>query len=603
MKKILCLLFFIFLFTSCKSNQKIKLEVASEIENQIQNIDEFRLDKIVLKATYANRNVQYMVLTEDMVEGFDTSKRGKTELVIKFMGEKIFLDFVLYDDEFLKENYIFYWYIDGTWVMRIRKSFFDLDQYGDQRYFYDSNFTTEIVSEPKEKIMRIYPLKKNPSMDFPLKVNFYERDCLVRSYHINYGDKIPYYTPDDEEFSGWDTNVEILLKENLDIHALYLPKDKVIAYIYDATNNYSHYEVYPKGISIEDIQLENTYSQIFMGWQEDLDILLENVELRPIYKKVYTVSFYSLDKELLYVDKVFFGEPATFICPDETKEAVDFSQDFSSVYGDLEIYVRLELKEEMYNYYYIEDRYYCKTLKGEPAPTLLQDTYYESKWVEFEENKFRLVDEERSKKIYITTLDDQLQYLYEKDKEFLDIPWWLIYQKNKLVLYEYFLDKECTQPASYDQDSFFLPLPISNSYLSVVYLFAKPVSVREGWIKQCEILTGAIIPRPEPFHHLTEQITYAYLEITGNFILGGYYNELYPNVNGIWLFENNLQYERICAIGAEITSIFGGIGADISKGRIYFIVDAANPKYYSRLGNLYDKESNERIYQYQGENI
>ena len=127
--------------------------------------------------------------------------------------------------------------------------------------------------------------------------------------------------------------------------------------------------------------------------------------------------------------------------------------------------------------------------------------------------------------------------------------------------------------------------------------------MREGWIKQCEILTGAIIPRPEPFHHLTEQITYAYLEITGNFILGGYYNELYPNVNGIWLFENNLQYERICAIGAEITSIFGGIGADISKGRIYFIVDAANPKYYSRLGNLYDKESNERIYQYQGENI
>ena len=47
------------------------VRVASNITNQIQHIDEFRLDKIVLDVKYDDENSQHKVLNKDMVEEFD----------------------------------------------------------------------------------------------------------------------------------------------------------------------------------------------------------------------------------------------------------------------------------------------------------------------------------------------------------------------------------------------------------------------------------------------------------------------------------------------------------------------------------------------------
>lgn len=390
MKKILCLLFFIFLFTSCKSNQKIKLEVASEIENQIQNIDEFRLDKIVLKATYANRNVQYMVVTEDMVEGFDTSKRGKTELVIKFMGEKLFLDFVLYDEEFLKVNYIFYWDYKTYNNIMVVSSYFDIPKpqlmTGFSGWYLDKERKIQCVENPKNRIVKLYPLITEYGV---CEVKFYEGQTLAKKYYLFYGEKIPYYTPDIVGFSAWSRN-DMNASSSMEIHSICLQEDEVIVYFYNKEKIYEKYEIHKKNTSINTvINDESPYFQSCYVWSSDVSCLKENISIYPVLKNYYIVTFHLDGQE--YIQNVLEGEDAILPFDEDFLKDYTIIGSYKHVFKDSDVYLTLKAK---YRKFYLDGRLInitSYTNEEDVFPSVPWRDGYTGEWEEIAPDEYQAV--------------------------------------------------------------------------------------------------------------------------------------------------------------------------------------------------------------------
>ena len=75
MKRIIFIIFIVLFLFACdeknNSNQIQEISIASPITNQIQHIDEFRLDKIIVDIEYDEENNQHSVLKKEMIEEFD----------------------------------------------------------------------------------------------------------------------------------------------------------------------------------------------------------------------------------------------------------------------------------------------------------------------------------------------------------------------------------------------------------------------------------------------------------------------------------------------------------------------------------------------------
>lgn len=379
---------------ACTENEYAALEIVSSMEEQIQSINEVRLDRIILKLTYRDSSVRHMVLEETMVETFDYEKTGKQYLTIHAFGYSLNIVFAIYDENLLKDNYIFYWKEGLRQDIMIAPSIFRIPDF----VTYDGQFagwylTKErapgYLEEPTERIVRLYPLVVQEIVH---RIDFYENGIQRRRSYVFRGGEIPYYTPDLQGFKGWSRN-EPYATQSMRIDAVVAKEDEVIVYFYDRDQNYEKYEVYPKGAKVEDCMpgYASDTDRIVYVWSQDVSCLKENVSIYPIRKERYKVVFkyryqYSSMQYQYNTQYVPAGEDAVFPYDVDLYEEIEISGSYKNVHSDLEILVILKPK---YQEFYMDGELYAITIGY--YPTLPEQNGYTAEWVEYEEGKFKAV--------------------------------------------------------------------------------------------------------------------------------------------------------------------------------------------------------------------
>lgn len=566
------------------------LKVASSVKTQIQSVENFRLDKIVIDVQFGENYHQNMVVEESMISLEDLQKLtmvGMHRITIHYLNLNLFLDIVLYDEEYLEKQYIYYYIDEEIPIIFTSRSILDAPVPYRNGYFfcgwYDSSNKNHLYTDNENKIVQLYP---HWSRDEVHKIDFYLHNEIIERQYVTETEPITYPTI-EEEFYCWDHN-DTFAQNNLDIFAICPKENQVVVRFYTRERTLFSYRIVSIGESIEDppVLLEDGLE--FYSWNQSLKNIKCSLDCYPIYYEkdtFFQVNFYSIENELLETQTVSYGEPAKeYEFDSELYYVAGYSKNIDSIVCDMDIIVYFQ----PYVYlYYDGDRIYSSGLstqdKPEPPSKVGGYTGY---WRRQEGSKtnFEVYYRRHGEYFYITTMDDgKMHKFYYTELELKTISYYLSLDKDCYVdytLYEEHSNQKITYD-SWDMPGFWLAPD--------VYLYAKPTLTDERyWIYKDEWKetdsSGAILNKIESVD--LEDPAF-YLDLTNNYYYITY-NELYQTIPIIGVDFRAIKDYQYIYIGEDILYIEGLTEIEDSKIK-FILVSENNPNFYSIDGNLYDK--------------
>ena len=378
MKKIILCFLFIFLFCGCKQNKEYQeIEIVSPIANQIQYINEVRLDRIVLDIKYDDENSQHTVLNKKMLDSFEL-KIGYNE--IKLKDYDYYIKLLIYDDEFINNNYI-YCYENNIYYAN---NIFEIEEPTKEDCFfygwYSDEACTNLYKDGKERITNIYACFSNHKVFI---VDYYVDDKLFDRQYVLSGSVIKKVMLDLEGFYCWTPNVNIATS-NLRLDAVIKGKDEHLVEFYDDGVFIDYRIVKDKENAIIDDPVKDGYK--FIGWSHNISCVTNDMVVDAIfYKKILKVNFYSSMGELLETDYVNCGESTTFDSKDSNLEYIGYSESLDNIISDLDVIV---YTKDRFCTYYIDNTIYLIKPYKDSVQVPIRIGYH-GYWVEFENNKYK----------------------------------------------------------------------------------------------------------------------------------------------------------------------------------------------------------------------
>ena len=570
MKRIIFILFIVLFLFACdkknNSNQVQEISIASPITNQIQHIDEFRLDKIIVDIEYDEENNQHSVLKKEMVEEFDL-KVGYQELKLK--DSNLIIPILIYDDIFINDNYIYYY--DN--VITYGESIYDIDTPSKDDFYFYGWFSDEACSvRYKDGENHIVEVFSGYSMFETFKVDFYlDGEMIERQYVLSGAKYEALDIENDEEFYCWSPNVinvfrdlrldAVMIKDNYHLVEFY-EGDTLIGF-----KNVKHGE----NVEIEEPSKEG---YIFKGWDQDLKNITKDMKVyATFFKEKLTVRFYSVNGELLETDIVNSGESTTFDSKIEGYNYVSYSHSLDNIYTDLDVIVYTTRKICTY---YVDGMVYAIKYYGEKieVPYKYEHTGY---WEEFEEGKFRAVYESNGQRFIFYFIEDNTSYvMYEE--EAMSVNWFIYFYEIYGYIYEFFI-QETGQKINKPHDIGYQTPEVQIMCYKRDFSnfnYDENISSSEGFIYNEE-------------YDCYDSVSETYDGIT--YLKGGYdvkYDrEIYKVASNIYS-----NYD-IVLLGKDIVEI---LNIYPIYNHAYIIVDENNSYFYSKNGHLYDKNTDECIY-------
>ena len=194
----LCSLILIFLIScSNNANEITNIKIASDENSIIQNINDFRLDRIVLRLEYSKNKSRHIVVNEEDLSETFTKEIGLQHLKLLIENYQYEFDIFIYNEEIIRDNYIYYYYDDKKLNIFTATSILNsLPPIKNNYYFYgwfaDEAKTIDYVDGQK-KIVQLYPMWSETKT---YKIDYYVLERLVKRKYVITGEMIEYFTPD-----------------------------------------------------------------------------------------------------------------------------------------------------------------------------------------------------------------------------------------------------------------------------------------------------------------------------------------------------------------------------------------------------------------------
>ncbi|MGM9972301.1 MAG: hypothetical protein ACI35W_07820 [Anaeroplasmataceae bacterium] len=379
MKKLLLLLILCIFLVSCSfsADKVINITVSSEYDSQIQKIDDFRLDKMVLKLTYDNNSIDYKVLDESMLLNKVSKKLGVQKLCINYMGYEKIIELFLYDEDYLVNNYIYYYYYDDNLMVMGCSSINDIMPEINKNHFFgwfdDKNKTISTTDNEDIRISKVYPL----FVDYEtVRIRFFENNILSKVKYIISGSEIPYYTPLNENFTCW-SHKELHAYNSMDIYSISLLNNEHIVRFYNFAGEQIEYSIVRDGSSINDCYF-NWDDKSFLKWSEDLENIKSDLDCYPIVSNTYNVYIYDQFSNLLYIDNVLMGEDSNWILNQTQYEILSYEGNINNIMSDSIVVADVKY---MQFYYYYNDVLLCKSYRDDLEFFESNLIYYEYEYI------------------------------------------------------------------------------------------------------------------------------------------------------------------------------------------------------------------------------
>ena len=389
------LIFFILLLCSCNNKGKvIGFDVSSPVQNQIQNVDEFRLDKIWLEVVYEDF-VEQVVVDKSMISNKDLkalNKAGEHLITIKIGNIKKEILIILYGDSYEKYYCI---NIDDNQTFVKAKNVYEIDVPIKENLYFAGWYVDESLTEPYvgQEALNLYAKYNNSLMH---RVRFYHNDIIIKEEYVKDG---LHATPPimksyaDFTFSHWDKDFTEIT-EDLDIYAVYKQNHFEVNF-YNYYNELVERQVVEKGNNAIPPILDEVFGKAFIGWSNDYNNITKSLDIYPIYsnkQEYYSVRFYkdSLDDEnFLYEEFVKSGESVDFNYNIENYKLISVDKSLDNINQDMNVVCSYELIE---NSFYANNVLYCKLPVNSPFPTIVLEDGSVCGWVKHEsiENKYSL---------------------------------------------------------------------------------------------------------------------------------------------------------------------------------------------------------------------
>ncbi len=458
MKKIFIIIAICWFLLSCSNQSNTSttstLHITSPVENQVARAGEFRIENIWLE--YCNNdNKQTIIATKDMISRKDLNKLntvGEHNITIKYEDSSTNVKILIYDKQFLNDNVIYC--LDDNKTFLYANNIYNLEiPTKENLYFYnwyiDENLTTLYDEENKKTVNTLYAKwSKNKTY----RVRFYNQNILLKEEYVEKGGSA---TPPiiksyhDYSFFKWDksfTNIQ----GNTDIYAQFVEGYFEVVF-YDGANNILKRELVPMGQDATPPELTDAKDKYFIGWDNSYTNVTSNLYLYPVYAEediLYSVKFYfnKIDEStLLYEEFVEPGGSLVFNYEVEKYKFISLDQDITNITKNLEV---IATYEENIMSFYIDDVLYYQ---GYVFPTITDDmvTYFKDfyTWVKDEniDNRYNLelnIDND------ITLVTKEFQELNVGLIDFLSIGIheYLGYINNVYCYYDWYYDENYTMP-------------------------------------------------------------------------------------------------------------------------------------------------------------
>ena len=559
----------IFLFGNDKESPRniISMRVASSITNQIQHIDEFRLDKIVIDVKYDDENSQHMVLNKNMIDDFDLVV-GYQELKLK--DDEQTIPILIYDDKFINNNYIYYFEDTITYG----KNIYEIEVPKKEDVYFYGWFSDEscslIYHDEETRINHIFP---GFSMYEAYKVDFYlDGKIIDRQYVLSGARPNPVGIENNELFYSWTPNVTNVFKD-MKHEAVMLKDNEHLVEFYDG-DELIDFKVVKNGEDvIVDEPIKDGY--IFKGWDQELTNITSDLKVyAKFYKEKLTVKFYSAQGELLETDYVNSGESTTFDSKKDWYDYVGFSHSLDNIVVDMDVTVYMTRKVCTY---YVDGMVYAVKYYGEhiDVPTI---DFHTGHWVEFEEGKFK-AEYKKNTQVFIFNFVEDNNTCTLSEKEAMSVNWFIYFYEKYGYIYEFY--------DLYDGEK------INNPHefiYQVSNVEIKCVKRDFSTFDYDEDVYGS-----EGFNYDVNSDCYVTCSISYDgitYLKGGYDSKYDRVINKV--SDNIFNNYEIVILGKDITEI---VYSDRLFSSVeYIIVEEGNPNFYSRNGSLFDKNTGECIF-------
>ena len=544
------------------------VRVASNITNQIQHIDEFRLDKIVLDVKYDDENSQHKVLNKDMVEEFDLII-GYQELKLKDNNQII--PVLIYDDEFINNNYIYYYEDTITYG----KNIYEVEVPKKEDMYFYGWFTNEscslIYHDEESRINHIFP---GFSMYETYKVDFYlDGKIIDRQYVLSGARPNPVGIEDNELFYSWSPEVNNVF-EDMKYEAVMLKDNEHLVEFYDGDKLIGYKAVKNGEDVIVDEPVKEGY--IFKGWDQELTDITSDLKVyAKFYKEILTVKFYSAQGELLETDYVNSGESTTFDSKKDGYDYVGFSHSLDNIVIDMDVTVYMTRKVCTY---YVDGVVYAIKYYDEKveAPYKYYHTGY---WVEVESGKFVAEYRENGQFFTFNFVEDNVTYVMDGSTA-MSVNWFIYFYKKYGYVYEFY--------DTFDNQKLLKPQTVNYSRPEVEIKCYKRDFTNFDYDVDVHGSSGFVYDQEYEcyvaFSDSFDGITY---------LKGGYDEKYGMNINKV--SSNIFDYYTMVILGKDITEILF-LDTCAFERIEYIIVEEGNPNYYSLNGDLYDKNTGKCIF-------
>lgn len=388
---ILIVSFLLVFFTKhIKEEQPTNIRVVSSLEEQIQSLDSFRLDKIVIDIQYGSVHHQNLVVTKEMLSKEDLNQLqtiGLHKVRLNYLGLSLYTHIMLYDEAFLQNQYIYYYADEIESKIFTAKNIFDAEIPFKKGYYfcgwYDSKIKENLYVDQEKRIARLYPMWSKKVVH---KVDFYLYNKVIKRLYVGEGELIEYPIVNEENFYCWDHN-DLVIKEDIDIYGIISSKNQVVVRFFSKQRELLEYRVISIGESIDDFPKPALDGYVFYAWNQNLQNIQKSLDCYPIYYiegQRFQVKFYNMDGQLLDTQTIAYGQAAHYEEENDLYYISGFSKNIDSITCDMA--VQVYYTPYIFSYY-DENQLYAIGFSTQPQPEIPYKEGYTGHWVLKENSK------------------------------------------------------------------------------------------------------------------------------------------------------------------------------------------------------------------------
>ncbi len=564
-----------------RTSQEIQnIKIVSNFENQIQPVDEFRLDKIVVDVQMDSNKHQNLVLKADMLADKDVNfnQLGIHQVSILYQGLRLIFPIFIYDEEYLKSNYIYYYQVDDTWFIDSKENIYFLPTPTKNGYhfygWYEDSFGKTEYQDGEKRIIEIFPMWTTENV---YKIDFYLQEQIIKRSYVLSDAAITYPKIELDGFYGWDYFSNSTDKD-LDIYGIILKKNQLVVRFFSKTNELLEYRIISRGESINDYPKPALEGHVFFTWSEDLNQIDQSLDCYPIYisdKETFKVNFYNVSGTLLETEQVKAGESTSYDNNNDLFYISGYSQDLYWIVSDMNVVVYF--KPYVFKYY-VDEQLYKLDISTNEAPSIPIKEGYIGSWEKRSETDFYAKYLKKGEYFSFKTIDSTQEILIPyAELNLKELSAQIVLITKKLIEYEWYYD------ANFENIVIWNNLENIEDHIVTVY----------GKVKTHE--RDEVLGRVEAYE-------------TGGKMLKSYLSPTYFWIENVYMQNGLIPYDIISVdfscfinseyvfIGEEIKEI-SGIDQALPSQIKAFVVSDNNPYYYSLDGNLYDKKTNELLYE------